>query len=408
MSDFFQNGVITTLHRLNRNGLREIEGQLEELADGNRIGLILPALYTEFENPAMRQIVEQLSQVRYLKRVVCAVGQATREQYEHACTFFRDVPAPVTMLWMEDPRIEKLFTTLEQHGIGAGGAGKGRTCWLSYGYLLATEDVDVIALHDCDIRNYDRSMLARLVYPVANPNLGFEFAKGYYARVSETMHGRVMRLFFTPLVRSLLRIVGEVPYLQFLDSFRYALSGEFAMRTDLARANRIPSDWGLEVGVLSEVYRNCAPARVCQVDIADNYDHKHQPLSEHDATVGLRRMSAEIGKQLFRTLAAEGIMLSDAALRTLQVLYVRMAQDTINRYYADAMVNGLSFDRHAEATAVGAFSESLREASRAFIENPQGLSHIPSWNRVHHAIPAFFDDLLDATKDMEPVFVSTA
>ena len=125
MSDFFQNGVITTLHRLNRNGLRELEGQLDELAESNRIGLILPALYTEFQHPAMRRIVDQLAQVHYLKRIVCAVGQATREQYEHACTFFRDVPTPVTMLWMEDPRIEKLFVTLEQHGIGAGGAGTG-------------------------------------------------------------------------------------------------------------------------------------------------------------------------------------------------------------------------------------------------------------------------------------------
>ena len=70
----------------------------------------------------------------------------------------------------------------------------------------------------------------------------------------------------------------EIPYLRFLDDFRYALAGEFAMTADLARVIRIPSHWGLEVGVLAEVYRNVAPLRVCQVDLTDNYEHKHQDL----------------------------------------------------------------------------------------------------------------------------------
>jgi len=80
------------------------------------------------------------------------------------------------------------------------------------------------------------------------------------------------------------------------------------MTTDLAGVNRIPSDWGLEVGVLAEVFRNCAVGRVCQVDLADNYDHKHQPLSTEDASRGLRRMSCDIAQSLFRTLAQEGVV----------------------------------------------------------------------------------------------------
>jgi glucosyl-3-phosphoglycerate synthase len=272
---------------------------------------------------------------------------------------------------------------------------------LCYGYLLAREDVDIIALHDCDIRNYDKSLLTRLCYPVANPNLGFEFCKGFYARVSEKMHGRVTRLFFTPLVRALLTIQPTTRFLRYLDSFRYALSGEFAMRADLARVNRIPSDWGLEVGMLAEVYQNCAISRICQVDIADNYEHKHQVLSEGDASQGLRRMTLEIAKNLFRTLAAQGCVLGDAEFRTLLVHYQQLAQDTINKYYADAMINGLQFDRHAEASAATSFVESLREAAAAYTENPLSQPIIPSWNRVLHAIPGFFDLILDVAEDME-------
>lgn len=401
MADFFQTGVVTTLHRLNRESDDLIEAELVAIADHNRIGLVLPALYTEFQHPAMQGIVDELRTVRYLKRIVVAIGGATREEYVHAASFFRDMPTPVTALWMEDPRVEELFRMLDQQGISAGVPGKGRTCWLCYGYLLAREDVDIIALHDCDIRNYDKGLLTRLCYPVANPNLGFEFCKGFYARVSDKMHGRVTRLFFTPLVRALLTIQPTTPFLRYLDSFRYPLSGEFAMRVDLARVNRIPSDWGLEVGVLGEVFRNCALSRICQVDIADNYDHKHQTLSEGDATAGLRRMTLEIAKNLFRTLAAQGCVLSDAEFRTLLVHYQQLAQDTINKYYADAMLNGLQFDRHAEASAVTAFSESLREAAAAYNENPLGQAIIPNWNRVLHAIPGFLDLILDAAEDME-------
>jgi glucosyl-3-phosphoglycerate synthase len=401
MADFFQTGVVTTLHRLSGAADAVVEAELVALSDNNRIGLVLPALYTEFQHPAMQRIVDQLRSVRYLRRIVVAIGGATREEYQHAASFFSDMPTPVTALWMEHPRVDELFGMLDRERIGAGVAGKGRTCWLCYGYLLAREDVDIIALHDCDIRNYDKGLLTRLCYPVANPNLGFEFCKGFYARVSDTMHGRVTRLFFTPLVRALLTIQPTTPFLRYLDSFRYPLAGEFAMRADLARVNRIPSDWGLEVGVLGEVFRNCALSRICQVDIADNYDHKHQVLSETDATGGLRRMTLEIAKNLFRTLAAQGCVLGDAEFRTLLVHYQQLAQDTINKYYADAMLNGLKFDRHAEAGAVTAFAESLREAAAAYSENPLGQPIIPNWNRVLHAIPGFFDLILDVAEEME-------
>lgn len=403
MGDFFQTGVVTTLHRLNRDSDDLIEAELVAISDHNRIGLVLPALYTEFEHPAMQRIVDELRTVRYLKRIVVAIGGATYEQYLRAASFFRDMPTPVTALWMEHPRVEELFRMLDDQGISAGGPGKGRTCWFCYGYLLAREDVDIIALHDCDIRNYEKGLLTRLCYPVANPNLGFEFCKGYYARATTKLHGRVTRLFFTPLVRALLTLQPTTPFLRFLDSFRYALAGEFAMRADLARVNRIPSDWGLEVGVLSEVYRNCALSRICQVDIADNYDHKHQVLSEGDSTAGLRRMTLEIAKNLFRTLAAQGCVLGDAEFRTLLVHYQELAQDTIKKYYADAMLNGLELDRHAEASAVSTFAESLREAAGAYTENPMSLPIIPSWNRVLHAIPGMLDLILDAAEEMEIV-----
>lgn len=401
MADFYQTGVITTLHRLKPNGHERLEADLVRFAEHAPIGLVLPALYTEFEKPAMQRIVKELRQVRYLRRIVVALGKADRDQYRTARSFFHDFHTPVTFLWIDSEPVQRLLKKLDDYGLSAGMDGKGRSCWLSFGYLLAARDCDIIALHDCDIINYSREMLARLVYPVAHPNLGYEFCKAYYARYAGRMYGRVSRLFMTPLIRAMREMAPEAPFLRFLDSFRYPLAGEFAMRTNLARVNRIPGDWGLEVGVLAEVHRNTTPSRVCQVDIADTYEHKHQPLSEDDPNRGLRRMTCDIAKSLFRTMAAEGVTFSQDHFRTLEVRYIRMAEDTVSRYYADAVINGLEFDRHAEELAVATFARGLRQAAIDFLNDPLGLPLIPNWNRVVAALPEFPGELLAAAHELE-------
>jgi glucosyl-3-phosphoglycerate synthase len=150
--------------------------------------------------------------------------------------------------------------------------------------------------------------------------------------------------------------------------------------------------------VLAEVYRNCAAARICQVDLSDNYEHKHQSLSADDPSKGLRRMTCDIAKSLFRTLAGEGVSFSRDHFRSLELCYIRMAEDTINRYHADALLNGLEFDRHEEETAVAVFAQSLRSAAHDFVENAPSPPLIPNWNRVISAIPDFFNLLLEAVE----------
>ncbi len=282
MADFFQNGLVTTLHQLKRDASALLEDGLETLASAAPAGLVLPALYSEFERPAMRGIVTELSRQRYLRRIVVALGRANHCQFEHARSFFSGFETPVTFLQVDHPRILALLHSLEAEGFPMHEAGKGRSCWLAAGYLLARGDCEILAFHDCDIQSYRRSLLARLCYPLAHPDLDFQFAKGYYARVSNQLHGRVTRLMFSPLVRALRAMAPGLAYLDYLDSFRYALSGEFAMKASLARSCRMAADWSLEIEMLSEAFDRCQPARVCQVDIADNYEHKHQRLSAGD------------------------------------------------------------------------------------------------------------------------------
>ena len=393
MSDFYQTGVITTLHQLGKPSLERLEAELLGFSKTRPIALVLPALYSEFEGPAMPGIVQELAKVKYLNEIVLVLDKASEADFERVREFMAPIPAEVKIIHNDGKRILEVYETLKRNGLDAGPRGKGRSAWLAYGYVLARGQSEVIALHDCDIVTYSRELLARLCYPVANPNLNYVFCKGFYSRVTNKMNGRVTRLLVTPLVRSLQQLTGQHGFLTFLDSFRYALAGEFSMSADLARINRIPSDWGLEVGSLAEVYRNYSPRRVCQVDIAATYEHKHQMLSADDAEQGLMKMAVDICKSIFRTLASDGVVFSEALFRSLIATYLRQAEDTLMKYEADAMINGLAFDRHEEAKAVEAFTRAIAMASQVFVENPLGAPLIPNWNRVSAAIPDIFEML---------------
>src|SRR3990172_560599 len=391
MSDFHQTDPIITLHRLGRAGLERIESEMVEFSRQRPIALVLPALYTEFQGEAIKGIIEELKKGKYIREIVLTLGRAREDEFKKVREFMSQIPYEVKIIHNEGKRVKEIYATLERNGLHAGEDGKGRSAWIAYGYILANGVSEVIALHDCDIVTYNREMLARLCYPVANPNIDVVFCKGFYSRITDKMHWRVTRLLISPLIRALQKLVGPNPFLMFMDSFRYPLAGEFCMIADVARTNRIPWDWGLEVGVLAEVFRNYSPRRVCQVDIADNYEHKHQLLSAEDAQKGLMRMCVDISKTIFRVLAAEGVVFSDALFKSLEVAYLRFAEDTMMKYEADAAINGLVFDRHEETKAVEAFANAIKKAAQIFIENPMGTPLIPNWNRIGSAIPGIFD-----------------
>lgn len=397
MSDFFQTGAIATLHRLGKPNVQLLEQQLSEFARETPIALVLPCHVREIGSKALRTIVRELRNVSYVKQIVIGLDGATRfAEFQKACRFFRPLPQSPVIVWNDGPRLKRLYQELEDAELSAGQPGKGRNVWICFGYVLASEKARMVAVHDCDIITYTRELLARLCYPVAHPSLGFDFCKGYYARVSDKLNGRVMRLMVTPMLRALKSILGAHPFLVYMDTFRYPLAGEFSLDIDLVRRLRIPHDWALEVGVLSEVFRNAAPRAICQSELCENYDHKHQELSPRDPEKGLNKMATDIAKSLFRRMAAEGIKLDEGVLNTLLSAYVRQAEDTLRFYSADAAINGLYFPRHEEEKAVATFVRSIQMAAKSFLEDPLSTPLISNWNRVQSALPSFLDELKEA------------
>ena len=394
MADFHQNGHIAQFHNLRCRPMEELVYELETFSQTRKISLILPSLYSELEGPALSDIIAELSKVTYLHRIIIGLDRADEKQFRMAQSFFSDLPQNHVILWNDSPRMKAFDAKLAELGLAAPEPGKGKNVWTCIGYMIACGDTSVVAIHDCDILTYERDMLARLVYPVANPEFSYQLSKGFYPRVGGgKLNGRVTRLLVSPLLIALKKVIGDRDYIDYLRSFRYPLSGEFALRTYTLPDLRIPSDWGLEIGVLSEAWRNMGPHSVCQVEIADAYDHKHQDVSEEDARGGLNRMSVDICKAIFRKLATDGTVFTPSIFRTLKATYYRYALDMLEYYANDARMNGLALDRHVEEQTIELFAENIIRAGQLFLENPRETPFIPNWSRVNAAAPELLEEL---------------
>ena len=397
MGDFSQNGIVSTLHDFKTKSTDEIEKELLEFSKERKMELILPCLYSELDGEALPKIVNEISKTKYLNHIIIGLDKANETQAKDAWKFFKKLKTDFTILWNDGPKLKKLDEELKNKNLAPNQPGKGRNVWYCLGMSIARDTARSVALHDCDIKTYDRRMLAKLFYPVVNPVFNFEFCKGYYPRIAnEKMNGRVARLLVAPLLIALEKTIGNSSYLQFMKSFKYPLSGEFSFRRNVLPELRISSDWGIEVGVLSEMQRNFSPNNICQVDLADAYDHKHQDLSLNDETKGLSKMSIDIIKTFIKKLATQGNSFSRETFRSLKATYYRSALDMIDIYRSDATMNGLKFDSHTEEEAVELFAINIMKAGDDFYVNPMDTPFIPTWSRVKSAIPDFLTKLKKA------------
>ena len=392
MADFFQNGVITTLQNVGDRSIEDMESELEDFAQRHQMVLLLPALYSEFQTPAMHKIIEELKSVKYLYKIILGLDRATKEQFEEVKQLMSVLPCKVDVLWNDGPKIQELYKDLTNEGFpGLNTPGKGRNVWTMIGYGLTDKDAYSFALHDCDIVNYNKEIPARLFYPIIHPGLDFEFNKGFYSRVTSKLYGRATRLLYTPLINSLTKVYGSSRYLDYMESFRYALSGEFSFIRSLGRGIGISPTWGLEVSTLSEVYKNTSNRRICQTEIMESYEHKHQELGSAESGGGIYKMANDIAKTLFRVMAQEGVVFSEASFKTLLATYFQESRFEISKYNALSKLNGLNFDREKEIQAVIEFEKAIKEAAKEYYEDPMGIPALSPWITVRSVMPNFSD-----------------
>ena len=298
--------------------------------------------------------------------------------------------------WTNGPAVDEVLSSMGSLGLDlTGPPGKGWAVWQGLG--VACQQAEVIGLFDADIRTFGSGYPERMLRPLLNPSHGMAYVKAFYSRLSletQALQGRATRLFVGPLLASLEQIFGALPYLRYLQTFRYPLAGEFAFTRDLAMNLRIPSDWGLEMGLLSEVYRHVAPSRITQVDLG-LFDHKHKSLG-NKPDEGLQRMASEIFCTVLRSLMEhEGCVMSMDQLPTLEVLYRRVGEDRVRQFGLDSAINRLPYDRHGEELALHRFADLLRPSLSGLLASP--IAHqLPSWSRLNSCNPSFAMDLATA------------
>jgi glucosyl-3-phosphoglycerate synthase len=399
----YKQELITTIHDFGCN-LEWLEERLVELSEESPTAVLIPALYEELERPAIGQIRDCLKDCAFIKIVVISLYAETLEQYARAVQFFSILPQPTFVLWENGTRVTQILENLRDRGLNLlTFKGKGRAVWLGLG--IATLQAEAIALHDADIITYDRSYPLKLLFPLLEKEFGIAFNKAYYARIGNyprCLNGRVVRLFTTPLLTALTDIFGYRQYLRYLSAYRYPLSGEFALTSDLALNIRIPGNWGLEIGLLAEVYRSIAEKRIAQIDLGV-FDHKHQQVGS-SSQEGLRRMCRDILRSILRTLTeTEQVVISRDHIHTLRVKFRREAQDYTRQYFVDARFNNLEYDRHREEVITELFEAVISDAGELYFSDPAG-AQIPDWTRALAVTPELREQLRDAViADMEEV-----
>lgn len=395
----FRQDVIATLHDLQVNNER-LEKEIEEYSRDHFLSVVIPVLYTDLKRESASRLIEKLNRCTYLDEIMVALSAKEVKEYRETVRAFSKMDIPTKVVWCNGPSVKEVLMELKNEKLDIlRYSGKGKDVWIALG--IATIRSHAIALHDADIITYDEHLPAKLLYPLIEPSLDYSFNKGYYARIgNNVLYGRVTRLFVQPLVEALIEKLGyEVGFLSYLRSFRYPLSGEFAIKSDIALDLNLPADWGLEIGILSEVYKRTSLKHICQTDLG-TYDHKHQGIG--DLTRGLVKMAGDIFKAILRHLT-EGVHIdvTQSTLQSLQIIYRRIARDYIRKYFSLARFNDLKYNRHREETTVERFSEVIMTAGKQYIKKPIG-NQIPSWLRAMSALPGVRDLLLGAVeRDLE-------
>jgi glucosyl-3-phosphoglycerate synthase len=128
MSDFFQNGSITTLHNLRSLPVEELEYKIMDYSPVRPISLILPSLYSELQGPALPKIISELKAVPYLSEIVIGLDKADKEEFKHAVKFFSMLPQQHTIIWQRGPRMKALYDMLDKKKSFRWCRRKGQKC----------------------------------------------------------------------------------------------------------------------------------------------------------------------------------------------------------------------------------------------------------------------------------------
>ena len=327
-------------------------GSADPTAPVEQATVMVPLAERDHGSTATAQVLRTLESANPAR--VLVVLRASESGVEEVAEWLASFELNLTVLWCTAPEVESL---LVDHGLG-GPTGKGRDVWLGLGVASSSP---YVVVHDADALTYDERHVPKLLSPLAE---GYEFTKGYYARVENgKLYGRLFRLFYEPLVEAL-DAQSDAEFVDYLGSFRYALAGEFGVTGELARSIRAPRGWGLELGTLGNTFEAAGFDSSAQVDLGI---HKHEHRSV-EGSGGLGEMCNEVAETLFTVAEEHGV---DPAYDRLRESYRQHANRLVQQYAGDAAFNGFEYNQAAEREQFSTYADA--------IEPPGEDTRLPAW-----------------------------
>ena len=168
MSDFWQHGPITTIHRLPSSGIGNLEAVVGNHSRERPAALLIPALASEMKGLAWPNLMAQLAGATFLDEVILALGVATSDDLGRAKSDLKRLPMKSAVVWPESDNLSAVFEAARPL-LDVGPPGKGRDVWIALGYILGQGDVHAVALNDADVVTWTRELPLRLLAPLLHP-----------------------------------------------------------------------------------------------------------------------------------------------------------------------------------------------------------------------------------------------
>jgi glucosyl-3-phosphoglycerate synthase len=319
MSDFFQSKSITTLQSLCINA--QMESEL--IASDKKIVVVVPCSIRHFRLGTLHQLIEQLQAITFLHSIVVVLSGPEAETEKNKNEPFQSLGYRhdlITVLCASEP-------------------GKGRALKVGFNYVYQQHhDNAVVVTLDADLQSFNADFLLKLAYPVAV--FGGHFNTGYYVRYSNNkLDGRLTRLLVFPMLYAMSAQDPGNELLQWLLAFRYPLSGDVALSSQLLPKLVLADHWAYDVSLLNSVYRWQQKLDVYQTELSENYEHLHRSV-EKDGELGLMEVSRDIVGYLLTAFTPDRSRLAAD--------YHQLARQYCEKYRKLALFNGLTYSQEAE------------------------------------------------------------
>lgn len=332
MADFVQTQNLYTLSDL---CFDEAQVDLQNYHT-TTIVMVIPCSVHHLKNYLILDLLNKLKLITYLTEIVVVINGIPSAATEQVLAL-KALDARITILLEsgQDTHLLSDYLAIKSKPL----SGKGFALWLGYFYILQKYEKRVlIATLDADLKNFTPALLLKLLFPLVH--CAAEFNKGYYVRYSQNkLDGRLTRLLLFPLLQAMRRQTDLTGLLDFLIEFRYPLSGEMAISSDLLRNLNLRTAWSYDLSLLTQIYEYATISSIYQTEISNNHQHQHRD-SASDGDHGLQVVAVDIIDYLC------GLYPFD--FKQLATDYLSIASRFIDQYQLLAAFNGLNFSVEAE------------------------------------------------------------